>query len=141
MPFLQLLAHNPDHVALLTDISGSAWSPAAGGLGPKHPIPAADGGLAACGPGCPRTCSLPSANSISEASKSLAKQKRTQQYLSVCPSKQVVPGCTWSCGTVSRSFQCLSLASARSWDVQCLPGVTASLPRGISKPLAASPAE
>lgn len=86
MPFLQLLAHNPDHVALLTDISGSAWNPAAGGLGPKHPIPAADGGLAACGPGCPRTCSLPSANSISEASESLAKQKRAQQYLSVCPS-------------------------------------------------------
>lgn len=43
MPFLQLLAHNPDHIALLSDISGSTWSPTASGLGPKCPIPAADG--------------------------------------------------------------------------------------------------
>lgn len=43
MPFLQLLAHNPDLIALLSDISGSTWSPAASGLGPKCPIPAAGG--------------------------------------------------------------------------------------------------
>lgn len=59
-------------------------------------------GTAACGPGCPQTCSSTccqltrGALVISEASKSLAKQKKGQQYLSVwaCIHLSVQAGCS-----------------------------------------------
>lgn len=54
MPFLQLLAHEPGHVALFTDISGSVWSnPAPGVLGRSRPILAMDGDWLPAGQAAP----------------------------------------------------------------------------------------
>jgi len=99
MAFLQLLAHNPDHIALLADISGSTWSPAADGLGPDRPIPAADRGWLPVGQAAhePALYLLPThpwgPGNIRTEQKPCQAEERTAipvrlgWHLSVCPSR------------------------------------------------------